>query len=159
MATLILRKTYSAMMEEMEALDKRKRETSEKIREAASHGDLKENGEYHAAREEQSFIVRKTQTLQTHSPFQIIEYAEIETDTVGFGNKVIISEENKQEIKEYFLLGPIEFELDLYPMVVTYHSPFGQAIIGKKVGDDFNLNIRGEDTKFTIKAIEAIQPL
>ena len=46
MATLILRKTYSAMMEEMEALDKRKRETSEKIREAASHGDLKENGEY-----------------------------------------------------------------------------------------------------------------
>ena len=143
----------------MKELDKQKKETAIKIREAASHGDLKENGEYHAAREEQSFIVRKTQTLQTHSPFQIIEYAEIETDTVGFGNKVIISEENKQEIKEYFLLGPIEFELDLYPMVVTYHSPFGQAIMGKKVGDDFNLNIRGEDTKFTIKAIEVIKPL
>ena len=57
------------------------------------------------------------------------------------------------------MLGPIEFELDLYPMVVTYHSPFGQAIMGKKVGDDFNLNIRGEDTKFTIKAIEVIKPL
>ena len=158
MATMILRDTHLALEKRMKELDKQKKETAIKIREAASHGDLKENGEYHAAREEQSFIVRKTQTLQTHSPFQIIEYAEIETDTVGFGNKVIISEENKQEIKEYFLLGPIEFELDLYPMVVTYHSPFGQAIMGKKVGDDFNLNIRGEDTKFTIEAIEAIKP-
>jgi len=156
---MILRDTHLALEKRMKELDKQKKETAIKIREAASHGDLKENGEYHAAREEQSFIVRKTQTLQTHSPFQIIEYAEIETDTVGFGNKVIISEENKQEIKEYFLLGPIEFELDLYPMVVTYHSPFGQAIMGKKVGDDFNLNIRGEDTKFIIKAIEAIKPL
>ena len=144
MATMILRDTHLALEKRMKELDKQKKETAIKIREAASHGDLKENGEYHAAREEQSFIVRKTQTLQTHSPFQIIEYAEIETDTVGFGNKVIISEENKQEIKEYFLLGPIEFELDLYPMVVTYHSPFGQAIMGKKVGDDFNLNIRGK---------------
>ena len=158
MATLILRKTYSAMMEEMEALDKRKRETSEKIREAASHGDLKENGEYHAAREEQSFIVRKTQTLQTHSPFQIVEYSEIETDEVGFGNKVSIYDEVKEETKEYYLLGPIEFELDTFPMVVTYHSPFGQAIIGKKVGEDFTLNIRGEDTKFIIKKIDAISP-
>ena len=156
---MILRDTHLALEKRMKELDKQKKETAIKIREAASHGDLKENGEYHAAREEQSFIVRKTQTLQTHSPFQIIEYAEIETDTVGFGNKVIISEENKKEIKEYFLLGPIEFELDLYPMVVTYHSPFGQAIMGKKVGDDFNLNIRGEDTKFIIKAIEAIKPL
>lgn len=159
MATKILRDTHLALEKRMKELDQQKKETSIKIREAASHGDLKENGEYHAAREEQSFIVRKTQTLQTHSPFQIIEYAEIETNTVGFGNKVTISEENKQEIKEYFLLGPIEFELDLYPMVVTYHSPFGQAIMGKKVGDDFNLNIRGEDTKFTIKAIEVIKPL
>ena len=159
MATMILRDTHLALEKRMKELDKQKKETAIKIREAASHGDLKENGEYHAAREEQSFIVRKTQTLQTHSPFQIIEYAEIETDTIGFGNKVTISEENKQEVKEYFLLGPIEFELDLYPMVVTYHSPFGQAIMGKKVGDDFNLNIRGEDTKFIIKAIEAIKPL
>ena len=159
MATMILRDTHLALEKRMKELDKQKKETAIKIREAASHGDLKENGEYHAAREEQSFIIRKTQTLQTHSPFQIIEYAEIETDTVGFGNKVLISEENKQEIKEYFLLGPIEFELDLYPMVVTYHSPFGQAIMGKKVGDDFNLNIRGKDTKFIIKAIEAIKPL
>ena len=156
MATMILRDTHRALEEKMKSLEKLKEETAKKIREAASHGDLKENGEYHAAREEQSLIVRKTQLLQTHSPFQIIEYGEIETDTVGFGNKVTIQEEGKDKPEDYYLLGPIEFELDVYPMVVTIHSPFGQAIVGKEVDDDFTLDIRGEDIKFTITAIEKV---
>ena len=156
MATLILRDTHRALEEKMESLDKLKKETSLKIRDAASHGDLKENAEYHAARDEQRLIVRKIQVLQTHSPFQIIEYSEIETDEVGFGNKVTIREEGKDEVADYYLLGPIEFEFDLYPLVVTIHSPFGQAIIGKKINDHFTLEIRGEETKFTIIAIEKI---
>ena len=104
MATLILRDTYRALIEEMESLDKLKRETSLKIRDAASHGDLKENAEYHAAREEQSLIVYKKQLMQSHTPFQIIENSEIETDTVGFGNKVTIREEGKDEPEDYCLL-------------------------------------------------------
>ena len=156
MATLILRDTHLALEEKMKSLDKLKKETAIKIREAASHGDLKENGEYHAAREEQSLIVRKTQLLQTHSPFQIIEIGEIENDTVGFGNKVTILEEGTGQSKDYYLLGPIEFELDLYPLVVTIHSPFGQAIVGKKVNDDFTLDIRGEETKFIITSIKKV---
>ena len=119
MATLILRDTHSTLEEKMKSLNKLKKETSLKIREAASHGDLKENAEYHAAREEQSLIVRKIQLMQTHSPFQIIEYSEIETDKVGFGNKVTIHEEGKDEAKDYYLLGPIEFDLDLYPLVLS----------------------------------------
>ena len=158
MATLILRDTYRALIEEMESLDKLKRETSLKIRDAASHGDLKENAEYHAAREEQSLIVRKIQLMQTHSPFQIIENSDIETDKVGFGNKVTIREEGKDEAEEYYLLGPIEFELDLYPMIATYHSPFGRAIVGKKIDENFTLEIQGKKTKFTITAIEKISP-
>ena len=156
MATLILRDTHLALEQEMKALDKKKKETAEKIRDAASHGDLKENAEYHAAREEQSLIVRKTQLMQTHSPFRIIEFSEIETDQVGFGNKVSILEEGKDEAEDYYLLGPIEFELDLYPLVVTYHSPFAQAMIGLDVNDYFTLDIRGKDTKFTITSIEKV---
>ena len=156
MATLILRDTYRALIEEMESLDKQKRETSLKIREAASHGDLKENGEYHAARELQTLIVYKKQLMQSHAPFQIIENNEIETDTVGFGNLVKIHEQGKDEAEDYYLLGSIEFDLDLYPMIVTYHSPFGRAIIGKKIDEDFTLEIRGKETKFTITAIEKI---
>ena len=156
MATMILRETHRALEAKMKSLEKLKDETSIKIKEAADHGDLKENGEYHAAREEQSLIIRKTQTLQSYSPFQIIEHSEIETEQVGFGNKVTILEEGKDEPEDYYLLGPIEFELDLFPLVVTLHSPFGQAIIGKKVNETFTLDIRGEETKFTITDINKV---
>jgi transcription elongation factor GreA len=94
--------------------------------------------------------------MQSHSPFRFIESGEIETDEVGFGNKVKILEEGKDEPEEYYLLGPIEFELDLYPMIVTYHSPFAQAMIGKEVGDHFTLEIEGKDTKFVITEIEKV---
>ena len=156
MATLILQDTYLALEEEMKSIDKLKRETSLKIRDAASNGHLKENAEYHAAREEQSLIVYKKQLMQSHSPFRFIESGEIETDEVGFGNKVKILEEGKDEPEEYYLLGPIEFELDLYPMIVTYHSPFAQAMIGKEVGDHFTLEIESKDTKFVITEIEKV---
>ena len=159
MGTLILRDSHRSLEKKMEDLDRLKDETAIRIKEAADQGDLKENAEYHAAREEQSLIIRKMQTLQSYSPFQIIEEGEIETDTVGFGNKVIIHEEGKEKAEDYYLLGPIESEMDLFPLVVTVHSPFGQAIIGLEVGDDFTLDIRGKETKFTITAIEKVATL
>tara|TARA_B100000886_G_C20129780_1_gene369406 strand:+ start:23 stop:505 length:483 start_codon:yes stop_codon:yes gene_type:complete len=156
MATLILRSTHSLLEKKMKDLDQQKKDTAVRIREAASHGDLKENAEYHAAREEQSMIVRKTQILQTHSPFQIIEYNDIQTEMVSFGNMVTIKEEGKDSNEDYYLLGPIEFELDLFPLVITIHSPFGQAIVGKKVNDTFTLDVRGSETKFTILSIDKV---
>ncbi len=156
MATLILRDTYRTLVEKIKSIDKVKRETSIKIRDAASHGDLRENAEYHAAREEMRLILYKKQLLQSHAPFQFIENGDIGTGEVGFGNKVSINEEGKDEAEDYYLLGPIEFELDLFPMIVTYHSPFGRAIVGKKIDDEFTLEIKGKETKFTITAIERI---
>ena len=102
------------------------------------------------------FVVYKKQLLQSHAPFKFIDYSEIETDEVSFGNKVTILEDGKDEGEEYYLLGPIESELDLYPMVVTYRAPFAQAMMGKKVNEDFTLEIGGENIKFTVTAIEKI---
>jgi transcription elongation factor GreA len=156
MATLILRDTYRALEEKMKSIGKLRTETALKIQDAASHGDLKENYEYKAAKEEMNLVVYKKQLLQSHAPFQFIEYGEIEASEVGFGNKVTILEEGKDEAEEYYLLGPIELELDLYPLIVTYHTPFAQAIIGKKIDEDFTLEIEGKETKFIITAIEKI---
>jgi len=94
--------------------------------------------------------------LDSHAPFRFIEYSQIDTDEVGFGNKVTIHEEGKDEAEDYYLLGPIEFELDLYPMIVTYHSPFAQAAMGKKINENFTLEIEDKETKFTITAIKKI---
>ena len=157
MATLILRETHIALEEEIKSLEKLKRETSEKISEAADHGDLKENAEYHAAREKQSLIVYKIQLMQSNAPFRIIDQSDINNDQAGFGNKVAIQEEGKDKPEDYYILGPIEEELDLYPFIVTYHSPFGRAVAGKKVGDNFILEIRGEDIKFTVTSIETVE--
>ena len=147
------------LKEELVFLKEKKRpEIVSAISEARSHGDLKENAEYHAAREEQSLIVYKKQLMQSHAPFRFIEFGDIDTDDVGFGNKVTILEEGEKEPVDYYILGPMELELDLYPMIVTYHSPFAQAVIGKEVGEHFTLDIEGKDTKFTVKSIEVVSP-
>jgi transcription elongation factor GreA len=141
----------------MKVIDRLKRETSARIKVAADHGDLKENAEYHAAREEQSLIVYKKQLMQSHAPFRFIEQGDIDTDEVGFGNKVTVLEEGKDAPEIYNLLGPIEFELDSFPNIVTYHSPFAQEMIGKEVGENFVLEIEGKDVTFTVKAIEKVE--
>ena len=156
MATLILESTYRLMEKELKSIDKKMQDLGIKIKDARELGDLKENAEYHAAREEMSLTIYKKQKLQSNAPFRMIENSEIETDEVGFGNKVMIHEDGKDEAEEYYILGPLEFDLDLYPMIVTYHSPFGQAVIGKKVNEYFTLEIKGKKTKFTITTIETI---
>ena len=156
MSTLILKDTYFLLQEEMKSINKLRLKTASQIEEAASHGDLKENYDYKAAKEKMEFVIYKKQLLQSHAPFKFIEYSEIETDDVGFGNKVRILEEGKDEVEDYYLLGPIESQFDIYPMVVTYQAPFAKAMIGKKINEDFTLEISGENIKFKIIAIEKI---
>ena len=157
MATLILETTYRLLEKKLKDIDKKMEALGERIAHARELGDLKENAEYHAAREEMSLTIYKKQKLQSNAPFRMIENSEIETEEVGFGNKVMIHEEGKDENEAYYILGPLELELDLFPIIVTYHSPFGQAVIGKKVNESFKLEIREKETKFTIISIETIK--
>ncbi len=156
MATLVLKSTYALLQKELKNIDLKMDEIGKRIAHARELGDLKENAEYHAAREEMSLAIYKKQKLSSHAPFRMIEDVEIETDQVEFGTKVMILEEGKDEPEAYYILGPLELELDLFPIIVTYHSPFGQAVIGKKVNEDFVLEVREKPTKFTIISIEEI---
>ena len=156
MATLVLKSTYTLLEKELKSIDIKMVEIGERIAHARELGDLKENAEYHAAREEMSLTIYKKQKLSSHAPFRMIENSEIDTAEVEFGTKVLIHEEGVEEPEPYYILGPLELELDLFPTIVTYHSPFGQAVIGKKVDEHFTLEIKGKETKFTIKSIEEI---
>ena len=157
MATLVLKSTYSLLEKELKSIDVKMVEIGERIAHARELGDLKENAEYHAAREEMSLTIYKKQKLSSNAPFRIIENSEIDTEEVEFGTKVMIHEEGTKDAEPYHILGPLELELDLFPTIVTYHSPFGQAVIGKKVNEFFTLEIKGKETKFTIKSIEEIE--
>ena len=156
MSTLILQDTYHELEKEMKLIGKKRAETAIKIQEAAAHGDLKENYDYKAAKEEMDMVIYRKQLLQSHAPFQFFKFSDIETNEISFGNKIKILEEGNDEPENYYLLGPVELELDLYPDIVTYHTPFAKAIIGKKVDEGFTLEIGGEETKFTIIEISKI---
>ena len=156
MATLILRETHNKLIEEMKLIDKLKIQTSHEIKEAASHGDLKENYDYKAAKEKMNLILNKKELLHSYMPFEFVDFKNIGIDEIGFGNIVTIEEEGKDKPEEYYLLGPVEFELDLYPNIITYHSPFGNTIYGKKINDEFTLVIKRKETKFKITGIDRI---
>jgi transcription elongation factor GreA len=106
----------------------------EKVAEARSHGDLKENAEYHAARERQGQIQDKIRYLESRiADAQIIE-TEVNSDEIRFGSKVICCEiDDEDEKEEYVLVGADEANPSQGMVSVT--SPLGQAFLGKKAGD------------------------
>jgi transcription elongation factor GreA len=106
----------------------------EKVAEARSHGDLKENAEYHAARERQGQIQDKIHYLENRiADAQIIE-AEGNSDEIRFGSKVICCEtDDEDEKEEYVLVGADEANPS--QGMISVSSPLGQALLGKKADD------------------------
>ena len=106
----------------------------EKVAEARSHGDLKENAEYHSARERQGQIQDKIRYLQGQiSKAQIIE-TEGSSDEIRFNSKVVCCElDDEDEKEEYTLVGADEANPS--NGLISVVSPLGQALLGKKGGD------------------------
>jgi len=106
----------------------------ERVAEARSHGDLKENAEYHAAREKQGQIQDKIRYLENQiSSAQIIE-AEGSSDEIRFGSKVVCCEiDDEDEKEEYVIVGADEANPS--NGMISASSPLGQAVLGKKAGD------------------------
>lgn len=104
------------------------------IAEAREHGDLSENAEYHAAREQQSFIEGRIQELEAVlSKAQVIDPAEMQGDTVKFGATVLIVDEDTDEEETYTIVG--EYETDTETGKISLTAPLSRALIGKSEGD------------------------
>lgn len=106
------------------------------IAEARAHGDLKENAEYHAAREQQGFAEGRIQELEAGlSTAQIIDPAKLDPgDRVVFGARVTLAEVESGEEMHYQLVG--ELEADIQEKRISISSPLGKALIGKSEGDE-----------------------
>ena len=110
------------------------------IAEARAHGDLSENAEYHAAREQQSFMEGRINKIEsTLADVQIINVKEInETDKVVFGATVTILNLNSDEEVTYQIVG--ELEADINAGLISIASPIARSLIGKQVGDIVDVN-------------------
>ena len=149
----ISRKGYNTMREELERLKKRDRiDVVKAIEVAREHGDLRENAEYHAAKERQGHIEGRIIELEDKvSRAEIIDCTAVDCERVVFGTVVSLFDLDTDEELTYQLLGPDEADVKKGSISVT--SPLGQSIIGKCVGDEVIARTPGGAREFEITDI------
>ena len=140
------------LREELERLKRIERpRVIEAISEARAHGDLKENAEYHAAREQQSFIEGRIKDIEGKlSHAHIIDVTQLATDgRVVFGATAIVLELDKHETEHSFqIVG--DDEADLALGMISISSPIARALIGKREGDTATVDAPGGLREFEI---------
>lgn len=145
---------YEKLKNELEYLKKVERpKVIKDIAEARAHGDLSENAEYDAAKERQGMIEAKIRELEGKlSRAVIIDPSTISTDKVAFGLKVTILDLNSDEEFTYQIVS--EDEADVNNGKISYTSPIGKALLGKKVGDAVKVEVPIGIKEFEILSIE-----
>ena len=113
---------------------------AEQIAQARSFGDLSENAEYDAAREAQGMLQARINDLQDKlGRAMIVDKSTLPTDRVVFGSKVRVLDLDLNDQEEFILVGPGDEDYDQNKILLT--SPIGQALVGKKVGDEVAIPI------------------
>ncbi|MGT2828745.1 transcription elongation factor GreA [Streptococcus hillyeri] len=135
-------KTYPMTLAEKEQLEKeleelklvRRPEVVERIKIARSYGDLSENSEYDAAKDEQAFIEGQIVTIETKIRYaEIVDSDAIAKDEVAIGKTVIVQEVGTTDTDTYHIVGAAG--ADIFSGKISNESPIAQALIGKKKGD------------------------
>ncbi|MGR8933982.1 MAG: transcription elongation factor GreA [Gammaproteobacteria bacterium] len=126
------------------------------IAEARAHGDLKENAEYHAAREQQSFAEGRIQEIESKlANAQIIDVTKIDASgTVVFGATVELQDIESDEIVIYQIVG--DDEADIKEGRISIGSPIARALIGKEVEDVVTVKAPGGNKEYEILAVKYI---
>lgn len=138
----MVEKTFPMTKEGLEKLEQeldnlklvKRPEVVERIKIARSYGDLSENSEYEAAKDEQAFIEGRISTVETMIRYaEIVNNANIDKNEVALGKAVVFQEIGDDEVEEYQIVGTAE--ADPFSGKISNESPIAQALIGRKVGD------------------------
>ena len=126
------------------------------IAEARSHGDLKENAEYHAAKEQQSLLEsRVIEINDTIARANVIDVTKIENDgKVIFGSSVFLKNLESSQKLNYKIVG--KDEADIKNNLIYFKSPVGKGLIGKNVGDMVTINTPSGEKNYEILKVEYI---
>ncbi len=153
---IVTREGYQKLEQDLDILRTVKRkEVADKIKVARGYGDLSENAEYDAAKEEQAIIEARIADLEaTLKVARIIDDNELSHDTVSIGMKVRILAEgdDEEDAEEYDITGSTEADMDLNR--ISDESPVGSALIGHKAGDVVEVTLpNGNVIEYKILAV------
>jgi transcription elongation factor GreA len=140
------------LQQELDELQARVPVIAKAIEDAREKGDLRENGEYHAAREEMSMINARVQELKGKlSRAVVVDESQIDTSKVAFGAKVRLEDLADKSVEEWQLVG--DGEDDPLENKILTSSPMGAALVGKALGDTVVVKAPAGELKFKVKAI------
>ncbi len=148
------REGQDALRKELDNLKKVERpKVVAEIEEARAHGDLKENAEYHAAKEKQGFIegrIREIQGKLSHA--EVIDVSTLSGDRVTFGATVTILDFEDDTEKTYKIVG--DDEADLSKGMISFNSPIAKAMIGKEEGAEVVIKAPGGSREVEILEVK-----
>ena len=150
----MLAEGYEKVTAELKLLREERPRIVDAIEEARAHGDLSENAEYHAAKERQGQVEASIADLEDKvSRAQIIDPTTLSGDKVIFGATVTLLDEDDKPVR-YQIVGPTE--ADAKSGRISYSSPLGRALIGKKVDDEIEVTVPSGERFYVIQQIEFI---
>jgi transcription elongation factor GreA len=129
----------------------RRPELAQKLKEAVAQGDLKENADYHDAREQKAFVEGRIQYLENILRSAVIITNNGSSDMVRIGAEVTIREEGTDEDETYIIVGAAE--ANPREGKISHESPIGAALLGQKKGATVQVETPGGVTKFKIRKI------
>lgn len=143
---------HAALLNELKHLKLERPKISEEIGTAAAHGDLKENAEYHAAREKQSHVEGRIMDIEDQlARAEVIDTSGFSGDKVKFGAYVTLVELDTDRELSYRIVGPSEARTDKGTISVT--SPVAKAIVGRTVGDEVQVHAPGGVKRYEISDV------
>jgi transcription elongation factor GreA len=117
----------------------KRRELAERLKVAISYGDLRENSEYHSAKEEQGFMETRIQQLERMlKTVRVVNADSMRADVVSIGSLVVVNDIEFNEKIEYRIVGAAEANVN--ENKISYESPLGKELLGKRVGDIINVD-------------------
>ena len=150
----MLAEGYEQLIRELKALREERPLIVEAIEEARAHGDLSENAEYHAAKERQGQVEMSISDIEDKvSRSQIIDPASLSGDRIVFGATVTLLDDKEKPIR-YQIVGMTEADAKVGR--ISYNSPLGRALIGRKVEDEIEVTVPSGDRFYVVEKIEFI---
>jgi len=150
----MLQEGYETLTADLRRLKEERPQIVDAIEEARAHGDLSENAEYHAAKERQGQIEASIADIEDKlSRAQVIDPKDLSGDKVVFGATVTLLDENDKPIK-YQIVG--QTEANAKTGRISYNSPLGRALIGRRVDDEVEVSVPAGDRYYVVSKVEFI---